>query len=189
MINVDGTPIHGTIVVFNRVKLSLFIIFITRDVKNIFQNVCRFEQDFKKRFVKILDIRLNWGKSSVVFSFFSLVNIQFGKKKKKIHIYFKFYSSRILSLPGGKGRILEYVWTEKSLEQQKISVKEDLRWGEPLSIQLKDHWFKKIWLKEKKKKLRISEKYLTRIRKKICGKKSFFTKDLDVQSLWSCNII
>lgn len=188
MINVDGTPIHGTIVVFNRVKLSLFIIFITRDVKNIFQNVCRFEQDFKKRFVKILDIRLNWGKSSVVFSFFSLVNIQFGKKKKKIHIYFKFYSSRILSLPGGKGRILEYVWTEKSLEQQKISVKEDLRWGEPLSIQLKDHWFKKIWLKEKKK-LRISEKYLTRIRKKICRKKSFFTKDLDVQSLWSCNII
>lgn len=188
MINVDGTPIHGTIVAFNRVKLSLFIIFITRDVKNIFQNVCRFEQDFKKRFVKILDIRLNWGKSSVVFSFFSLVNIQFGKKKK-IHIYFKFYSSRILSLPGGKGRILEYVWTEKSLEQQRISVKEDLRWGEPLSIQLKDHWFKKIWLKEKKKKLRISEKYLTRIRKKICGKKSFFTKDLDVQSLWSCNII
>lgn len=188
MINVDGTPIHGTIVVFNRVKLSLFIIFITRDVKNIFQNVCRFEQDFKKRFVKILDIRLNWGKSSVVFSFFSLVNIQFGKKKKKIHIYFKFYSSRILSLPGGKGRILEYVWTEKSLEQQRISVKEDLRWGEPLSIQLKDHWFKKIWLKEKK-----NCEFLRNIwrgsEKKICGKKSFFTKDLDVQSLWSCNII
>lgn len=175
MINVDGTPIHGTIVVFNRVKLSLFIIFITRDVKNIFQNVCRFEQDFKKRFVKILDIRLNWGKSSVVFSFFSLVNIQFGKKKKKIHIYFKFYSSRILSLPGGKGRILEYVWTEKSLEQQRISVKEDLRWGEPLSIQLKDHWFKKIWLKEKKKTANFWEIF-DADQKKNLWEKIFFHK-------------
>lgn len=43
------------------------------------QNICRFEEDFKKRFVKILDIDVR--KSSIVFSFFSLVNV---------HIYFKF---------------------------------------------------------------------------------------------------
>lgn len=155
---------------YSTVSSYLFLSFLLREMLKIFQNVCRFEQDFKKRFVKILDIRLNWGKSSVVFSFFSLVNIQFGKKKKKIHIYFKFYSSRILSLPGGKGRILEYVWTEKSLEQQRISVKEDLRWGEPLSIQLKDHWFKKIWLKEKKKNCEFLRNIWRGSEKKSVGK-------------------